>query len=181
MSTSTHAAFLIRKTQKQECALPVNPCRNPGSQTFELSQHPLPPHGNPLPPHGGTEYEEIQELQTTSSGDHPSSSRIGASTMAPPAYTFTKCPAYGQASMENEAGAVADLSSLPPHRSSHPQAPEYEDIQELQATRNTSPSTSSPSDLEAAYKITKCLAYGQVRRGQAVLDLPSPLPPPNTS
>ena len=75
--------------------------------------------------------------------------------------------------MENEAGAVADLSFLPPHRSSHPRAPEYEDIQELQATRNASPSISLPSDLAAAYRITKCLAYGQVRRGQAVLDLPS--------
>ena len=110
------------------------------------------------------EYEEIQATRNASS-----------STFSAPGlivdYSLTLCPAYGQVSQESRAGTVVNFPSFPPHTSSRPQAPEYEDIHELQVARNTNPSTSSPSgvpDLATAYTFTRCPAYEQVPQDSGV-------------
>ena len=110
------------------------------------------------------EYEEIQVTR------NPNFS--GSSTFSAPGlivdYSLTLCPAYGQVSQESRAGTVVDFPSFPPHTSSRPQAPEYEDIHELQVARNATISPSGVPDLAAAYTFTRCPAYEQVPQDSGV-------------
>lgn len=108
-------------------------------------------------------YEDIQELYATRNTDPSSSSRTP--NMAAD-YIFTNCPAYA-ASGQVPPNAEPEEAPLP-HTSQDDtviiRAPEYEDIQQLQATRITNPSNSFPAaanapNMAAEYVYTQCPAY----------------------
>ena len=110
---------------------------------------------------------EYEEVQATRNPNFSSSSTFSAPGLIVD-YSLTLCPAYGQVSQESRAGTVVDFPSFPPHTSSRPQAPEYEDIHELQVARNATISPSGVPDLAAAYTFTRCPAYEQVPQDSGV-------------
>jgi hypothetical protein len=57
--------------------------------------------------------------------------------------------------------SISQTQPLPRMSNKPPQAPEYEDIQELQATRSANPSSSSSGgpNTAAEYVFTQCPAY----------------------
>lgn len=118
-----------------------------------------PPHRSIWSPTPDPAYEEIKVWQATKN----TSPCSNASNFAA-AYTFSRCLAYGQVPQHTRAEGGADLvPPLPLHTATQPQ---YEEIREVQASRNT---------------FTQCPAYGQVpqhTRAEDAMDLPSsPLPP----